>query len=329
MRQRRAFARASWVPTLALACAGACGGGGGAKAPTYTPVSATTDGTLSTLQLGDLKMVVDESRGGRITEFSLFGTNTLVTRDQNGTYGSTYWPSPQSSWCAAGGACWPPPAALDSGTYAADPINASNNISLTSGPTPLDTVAGSALVLNKTFVPLPESGAINVVYQLSNSSTSATVSLAPWQISRVATNGLTFFGQGAGPVTYTSDSDPTFAVTEGAGDLWYASAPVTHDSKAFADGAGWLAQATPDRLLSLVSWTDVMPAQIAPGEAEIEVFTNGDYVEIEAQGALTTLAPGQGLTWAVQWKLRPIPAGASVAAGSADLAALATTTLAE
>ena len=228
-----------------------------------------------------------------------------------------------------GGACWPPPAALDSGTYAADPINASNNISLTSGPTPLDTVAGSALVLNKTFVPLPESGAINVVYQLSNSSTSATVSLAPWQISRVATNGLTFFGQGAGPVTYTSDSDPTFAVTEGAGDLWYASAPVTHDSKAFADGAGWLAQATPDRLLSLVSWTDVMPAQIAPGEAEIEVFTNGDYVEIEAQGALTTLAPGQGLTWAVQWKLRPIPAGASVAAGSADLAALATTTLAE
>ena len=69
----------------------------------YTPVSITNDGTLYTLQLGDLKMVVDGSRGARVTEFSLFGSNVLVTRDQNGTYGSTFWPSPQASWCAAGG----------------------------------------------------------------------------------------------------------------------------------------------------------------------------------------------------------------------------------
>src|SRR6516165_10463754 len=107
--------RAWWAPALALACAGACGGGG--KTPTYTPVTVTNDGTLYTLQLGDLEMVVDGSRGARVTEFSLFGTNVLVTRDQNGTYGSTFWPSPQSSWCAAGGGCWPPPAAIDSGPY--------------------------------------------------------------------------------------------------------------------------------------------------------------------------------------------------------------------
>ena len=60
-----------------------------------------------------------------------------------------------------------------------------------------------------------------------------------------------------------------------AGALWYASGPVTHDSKAFADGTGWLAQVTPERLLYLVSYPDIQPTDAAPGEAEIELFTNG------------------------------------------------------
>ena len=38
-------------------------------------------------------------------------------RQNHDNFGSTYWPSPQSSWCAAGGGCWPPPAAIDSGAY--------------------------------------------------------------------------------------------------------------------------------------------------------------------------------------------------------------------
>ena len=81
-------------------CAGGCGGGGD-KPPVFTPVSVTSDGSIHTLTLGDLKMVIDGARGARITEFSLQGTNVLVTRDQNhDNYGSTYWPSPQARWCA-------------------------------------------------------------------------------------------------------------------------------------------------------------------------------------------------------------------------------------
>jgi hypothetical protein len=130
-------------------------------------------------------------------------------------------------------------------------------------------------------------------------------------------------------VTYAADTDPTFLVTEGAGDLWYQSAPVRHDSKAFADGTGWLAQATPQRLLYLASFPDIQPADAAPGEAEIEIFTNSSYVEMEAQGALTAIAPGAALTWTVRWKLRRLPAGATVAVGSAELASLAAASLAE
>ena len=117
MRRRGAGCRAGWIPALVFVCAGACGGGGD-KPPIFTPVSVTSDGSIHTLTLGDLKMVVDGAKGARITEFSLQGTNVLVTRDQNhDNYGSTYWPSPQASWCALGGGCWPPPAAIDSGAY--------------------------------------------------------------------------------------------------------------------------------------------------------------------------------------------------------------------
>src|SRR5262245_66441315 len=97
---------------LLLACAAGCGGGG-AKGPSFTPVSATQDGNFYTLQLGDLKMVVDAGRGARITEFSLGGTNALVIRDDSANYGSTYWTSPQSTWCAAGTGCWPAPPEVD------------------------------------------------------------------------------------------------------------------------------------------------------------------------------------------------------------------------
>ena len=96
------------------------------------------------------------------------------------------------------------------------------------------------------------------------------------------------------------------------------SEPVTHDSKAFADGTGWIAQVTPERLLYLVSYPDFEPAAAAPGEAEIELYTNSSdvYVEFEQQGALAVIAPGESMTWTVRWKLRRLPGGTTVAAGT-------------
>jgi len=316
---------------IVLACVVALVGcGGGSDEPiSYTPVSATAESGLYTLQLGALKLVIDGTRGGRITEWTFKGTNVLVTRDENGTYGSTYWPSPQSSWCAAGAACWPPAAAIDTQPYTGDIDAQANTIRLTSAEASIGGFADSAVTLTKQLTPVPDSGAVDVTYTLTNTSPTVSVDVAPWLISRVAPGGLTFFGQGSGPVTYAPDSDPTFAVSEAAGDVWYQSAPVAHNSKAFADGTGWLAHATTDRLLYVMSYPDIQPAEAAPGEAEIELFTNGDYVEIESQGALTTVAPGQALTWTVRWKLRPVPGGTTVASGSAALASFASATLAE
>jgi hypothetical protein len=311
---------------LLLVFVGACGGGGGEKAPTFMPVAVTNDADVYTVQLGDLKMVVDGARGAHVAEFSLFGTNVLVSRDQNrNTYGSVYWPSPQSSWCAAGGACWPPAAAIDGQPYTGG-IDA-GSVMLLSDVASLGGVADAMIKVGKIFTPVPEHGAVDITYVLD--ATTVSVPLAPWQLSRVMTGGITFFGQGTGDVTYTQDSDPTFAVTDGAGDRWYASAPVSHDSKAFADGTGWLAHVTSDRMLYVMSFPDLQPADAAPGEAEIEVYTNRDYVEIEGQGALTTTQPGNATVWTVRWKLRRLPAGVPVEAGNAALAAFTASVLAE
>ena len=46
----------------------------------------------------------------------------------------------------------------------------------------------------------------------------------------------------------------------------------------------------------------------APGEAEIQVYVNRGktFIELEAQGAYTTLKPHEALSWTVRWYLLPV-----------------------
>src|SRR5436190_10470372 len=288
MRWTRAAGRARSTVVLVLVCAGACGGGATDAPPTFTPVSATNDADLYTLKLGDMKMVVDGSWGARITEFSLQGKNVLVTADENVNYGGTFWPSPQASWCTAGGGCWPPPEAIDQGIYTGL-IHPENSIELVGANQALAAFVASPIYVTKLFTPVPESGAIDITNTLSNVSQTDSVLLAPWQVSRVEAGGLTFFGQGSGPVTYAPLTASTFMVNEIGGQLGYQSGRGTHDSKAFADGTGWIAQVSPDRLLYLVAYPDIQPADAATGGAEIELYTNSSYVEVEQQGRLAAI----------------------------------------
>jgi hypothetical protein len=317
---------------LLLAAAPACSD---VAYPPYTPISAKADatGALYTLGMGPLTMVIDASMGARITEFSLNGTNVLTgpaVDPEN--YGGTFWPSPQSSWCSSGGGCWPPIGVLDVGGYGGSVDPSAHVITLNSGSTTISGYPGSLVSVTKQLTPVRESGAIDVTYTLSNAANSVPISVAPWQVSRVqATGGLTFFASPDGSVTYAAGSDPAFAFADDGGDLWYDFSPVTADSKALADGSGWLAHVTAGGLLILLQFPDIQPTAAAPGEAEIEVYTgpNADYLEMEAQGPYVTLGPSEALTWTVRWKLRQVPGGTSVAAGSAGLAALAKATLAE
>jgi hypothetical protein len=52
---------------------------------------------------------------------------------------------------------------------------------------------------------------------------------------------------------------------------------------------------------------DLKPAEPAPAEAEIQIYVNTGktFVEIEEQGAYTTLNAGEELSWTVRWYLEP------------------------
>src|SRR4051794_6033280 len=283
--------------------------------------------------MGELKMVIDASMGARITEFSLDGTNVLTGPDVDPeNYGGTYWPSPQSCWCQSGTGCWPPIGPIDSRRYTGTIDPASNVIQLTSGTALIVGFPDSAVTVTKQFTPVPTSGAVDVTYTLSNVSPTVAISVAPWQVSRVrATGGLTFFASTDGSVTYTDGSDPAFTFADAGGRLWYQSSVVATDSKALADGSGWIAHVTEGGLLYLLAYPDIQLTEAAPGEAEVEVFTgpSADYQEIEPQGAYTAVPPGGTLAWTVRWKLRPAPSGTSVGAGSDDLVAFTSAALAE
>jgi hypothetical protein len=242
----------------------------------------------------------------------------------NGTnYGSTFWPSPQSSWYA--GKTWPPIPEVDTSAYTGS-IGSDNVIQLTSKPATLGTVANSQFTVTKQFKPVPESGAIDITYTINNVSSSVAITVAPWEVSRVkGIGGLTFFGKGSNTPTIATGSDATnFVVTEANGIYWYKCTTLAATaSKCFADGAGWIAHVSADNILFLLTYPDIQPSQAAAGEAEVEFYNkkgDGDYVEIEPQGASTEIAPGTSLQWTVRWKLRAVPSGTTVDVGSADLA---------
>ncbi|RYZ85407.1 MAG: hypothetical protein EOO68_30285 [Moraxellaceae bacterium] len=127
------------------------------------------------LQNGLLTLAVDAATGGRITEFSYQGKNSLFTGKP--AWGSTYWPSPQSSWG------WPPPAALDIKPYSVEKH------------TPTEILIKSA-VCPQTHLQVQKRLYINgrgfaVEYTHTNAS-KGVLSLAPWEITRV----------GGGPVPH-------------------------------------------------------------------------------------------------------------------------------
>lgn len=77
---------------------------------------------------------------------------------------------------------------------------------------------------------------------------------------------------------------------------------------------------------------DDQPASAAaPSEAEIALYVNPDHdyveVEVENQGAYTSIAPGETVSWKITWYARQLPAGVTASLGNPDLIAFAVKTL--
>jgi hypothetical protein len=269
-------------------------------------------GTVYTYTVGNTVFAVDAAKAGRIVTFSLAGKNILTAakNSQDNNWGSTFWPSPQSAWN------WPPPAELDPNPYTASLCGATAVMSS-------QTSALLGLSVTKWFSVDAATGAVTIQYGLVNHGTQAR-SVAPWEITRVAAGGLTFFPMGEGAPTKGPQTLLNLQIADGVAWFAYDAAAITSEQKVFADGSeGWIAHVD-GNLLLVKAFTDTLATQAAPGEAEIELYTDDahTYIEVENQGAYASVAPGATSTWTVRWFLRQLDATVSVQPGSADLLSL-------
>ncbi len=278
-------------------------------APSFVEPQAprTPDGPY-VIAWNDLALEVDARTGGRVTALRLGGRNLLTGPNVDaGNFGSTFWTSPQSAWG------WPPVPEIDHAPYRASVVGRS--IVMRSAHS-----ASLGVEVEKILSADRARGAILFEYRIHNLS-QAPLPTAPWQITRVAPGGLTFYPSGEGHFA-PSNLD----VREEDGVTWfdYDKSKITADQKLFADGReGWLAHVDRDALL--VKTFPIAPrAAHAPGEAQIEIYANPahTYIEVEVQGAYETIPAGGALAWPVVWLVRHLPPDLLPArAGSAPLLA--------
>jgi hypothetical protein len=269
----------------------------------------TASGSVYTFTFGDTQFVVDAAKAGRIVSFSLAGKNVLTSpkNSEDNNWGSTFWTSPQSDWN------WPPPAAIDPGPHVARMVG--NSVVVESA-----VAQNLGLSVSKTVSVDASKGMVTIDYGIANKGT-ASRKVAPWEISRVATGGLTFFPMGGGRPWKGMQELLPLSLQDGV--AWFAApvAPAGNDQKVFADGReGWIAHVAGDLLL-VKAFADTSPAQAAPGESEIELYIDParTYVEVENQGAYVNLEPGTSSAWPVRWFLRKLDSAIAVRPGSREL----------
>jgi hypothetical protein len=268
-------------------------------------------GSVYTYTFGDTVFAVDAAKAGRIVTFAKGGRNVLTAAKNPGdnNWGSTFWTSPQSDWN------WPPPPEMDPNAYGA---RLDGNALVVEGA----TIPALGLGVTKRFSVDAARAVVTIAYGIVNRGQQAR-SVAPWEISRVAAGGLTFFPMGEGQPWKGFQELLPLTITDGVAWLPSETKPAAADQKAFVDGReGWIAHVAGDLLL-VKSFPGITAAQAAPGEAEIELYTDPGrtYVEVENQGAYAKLEPGAATTWPVRWFLRKLDAGISVKPGSAELLA--------
>jgi hypothetical protein len=244
------------------------------------------DGSKYSITAGDLTMTVDAGQGAKILSFQYKDKEVLSQIQRPNAFGSTFWTSPQVEWN------WPPVPEYDTRPYTAEQKNGA--LVLTGQESERFHYR-----IRKEFK--PAGNHIEVTYSIINEA-AVERKVAPWEISRVPSEGVIFFD--ATPETITPIGLlPISFQNEGS---WYQVDEARANRKINADGAGWYAYAH-DGLLLVKRFEDIDGTQPAPKEAEIQVYVNAGktFIELEAQGAYISLKPGEALNWTVCWYLLP------------------------
>lgn len=274
------------------------------------PPFVVKKGSTYTITQGQNLLEISASVAGRISSLKVDGEEMLLTADKagNAIWGSVFWSSPQSEWS------WPPIEILDSAPYSVTVVD--NRIVFTSKT---DPVTGYQFV--KSYGVNSEKNCISVIYSIYNYS-NVEKNVAGWEVTRFRPTGMAFFPQGN-----TESSSGIFYPlnVEHVGDMTWANYRPEHllqnHHKLMTDGKeGWIAYTNAGKIL-IKEFADVPVELIVSGEGEIELFANVEktFWEIDQQGVMTKLAPGEHLDWEVRWHARTLPAEVPAKLGSEDL----------
>ena len=243
---------------------------------------------LRELKTGLLSATIDTGAGGKVLSLKYDGREVISQSQMPEAFGSTFWTSPQKEWN------WPPVPEFDKYPYEIEEDG--STLTITSG---VSTKLGFRV--KKRFTTDERDHSLVVTYTIINEGKDAK-KVAPWEITRVPNEGLIFFDAPVESITPAG----LMPFTASDGIAWYKADTANENRKINADGKGWLAYLNQDLLL-VKRFEDLSPTQPAPGEAEIQVYVNRGktYIELESQGAYTTLNPGGQLSWTVKWYLTP------------------------
>lgn len=240
-----------------------------------------------TIQSDKVSMTVSTD-GGKILSFKYGDAEVISQTTFPNSFGSTFWTSPQKEWN------WPPVPEFDRMPYQ---VTKDKSLVMTS------EVSGRLKYqVRKEFTVDPADNAIVVNYSIINKSDEIR-QVAPWEITRVPNgDGVIFFDAPVEGITPAGLMDFKSAF----GLSWYKTDEAPQNRKINADGKGWLAYCAKG-LLMVKKFDDLNASQPAPDEAEIQVYVNmrKTFIELESQGAYTTLQPGDELKWTVTWYVAP------------------------
>ena len=242
------------------------------------------------VKVGDITMTINPERGGKIMSLKYKDKEVISQSRFPESFGSTFWTSPQKEWN------WPPVQEFDKQAYTVEEHD---------GRLVMTSQVSSKLKyrVRKEFTTDKKNNAIIVTYSIINES-GETRKVAPWEITRVPNDGgIIFFDAPISGITPTG----LLPFKEAFGASWYQTDEANQNRKINADGKGWLAYYNKGLLL-VKTFDDLKDAEPAPGEAEIQVYMNRGktFIELESQGAYTTLQPNETLSWTVRWYLLPV-----------------------
>ena len=253
-----------------------------------TTLAQDNDGKY-TLQNGDRTMVIDAAKGGKILSLK-YGEREVISQLRwPEAFGSTFWTSPQKEWN------WPPVPEYDKRPYTVEQKD--GVLTLTS-----EVSERMKYRIRKAFAVDERDGAFVITYTIINESDEVR-RVAPWEITRVQNEGgLIFFEAPVEGITPSGLMD----FKDAFGAAWYQTDETNGNRKVNADGKGWLAYYN-NGLLLVKQFDDLDASQPAPDEAEIQVYVNRGkaHIELESQGAYTTLQPKETVSWTVRWYLQP------------------------